>query len=475
MIGRTHEIEDLQRAYDSDQSEFVAVYGRRRVGKTFLINEHFHGRYAFHATGIESGSKREQLESFWESLKRQGLPKCRRPQTWIRAFAALEDLLDAQPNGKKVVFLDELPWFDSHKSGFLKAFESFWNGWCSLRKDILLVICGSATTWIVQKVLRARGGLHNRVTRQIPLAPFTLAECEEYAAYKKLNFDRQQLMECYMAFGGVAYYWSLLRPGLSVAQNFDQLFFGASTEMRDEYTKIFAALFKTERRHLAVVRLLGSHKIGMTRDEIAAKMDAISGGDLSTCLDELEHCGFIRKFSPIGKIKKGAVYQLIDNYVLFYYEFLEHRAGNDDRYWTHHYREPKLNSWRGRAFERVCFWHIPQIKSALGISGIAADIYSWRGRDVESQRMIQIDMVIERADNTISLCEMKYANGDFELKEEESRNLSRRSDGLSGAFGRRKAIQTVLVTTSGLRPNKYAGCIQHVVTADRLFVPTSYC
>jgi len=471
MIGRIHEIEDLQRAYDSDQSEFVAVYGRRRVGKTFLINEHFHGRFAFHATGIESGSKREQLESFWESIKRQGLPKCRRPQSWIQAFAALEDLLAAQPEGKKVVFLDELPWFDSHKSGFLRAFESFWNGWCSLRKDILLVVCGSATTWIVKKILRSRGGLHNRVTRQMPLSPFTLAECEEYAAYKKLNFDRQQLLECYMAFGGVAYYWSLLRAGLSAAQNFDQLFFGASTEMRDEYAKIFAALFKSERRHLAVVRLLGSHKLGMTRDEIAGEVGTVSGGDLSTCLDELEHCGFIRKFSPVGKIKKGSVYQLIDNYILFYYEFLEHRTGNDERYWTHHYREPKLNSWRGRAFERVCFWHIPQIKAALGISGIAADVYSWRGKDAESQRTIQIDMVIDRADNTVNLCEMKYANGDFELKEEEVRNLSRRVDGLSGAFAHRKAIQLVLVTTGGLKANKHAGYVQHVVTADRLFAP----
>lgn len=472
MVGRIHEIEDLQRAYDSDQSEFVAVYGRRRIGKTFLINEFFHGRYAFHATGVESGSKREQLESFWEALKKQGLSNCRRPQSWIKAFSLLEDLLATLPEGKKVVFLDELPWFDSHKSGFLRAFESFWNGWCSLRKDILLVVCGSATTWIVKKVLRSRGGLHNRVTRQMPLAPFTLAECEEYAAYKKLGFNRQQLLECYMAFGGVAYYWSILRPGLSAAQNFDLMFFGASTEMRDEYAKIFTALFKTEHRHVAVIRMLGTRKAGMTREEIAERLGTVSGGDLSACLEELDHCGFIRKFSPVGKIKKGSVYQLIDNYILFYFEFLEHRTGNDDQYWTHHYREPKLNAWRGRAFERVCFWHIPQLKAALGISGIAADVYSWRGKESETGRPVQIDMVIERADNTVSLCEMKHALGEFELKEDEALNISRRQQSLSEAFRNRKAIQTVLVTNNGLRRNKYAGDIQHVVTVDQLFAPT---
>ena len=475
MIGRVSEMADLQRAYDSDQSEFVAVYGRRRVGKTFLINEFFHGRYAFHATGLESGGRREQLESFWEALKKQGLAKCRRPQTWIKAFSELEDLLASLPDGKKVVFLDELPWFDSHKSGFLRAFEAFWNGWCSLRKDILLVICGSATTWIVKKILQARGGLYNRVTRQIPLGPFTLAECEEFAAYKKLDFNRQQLLECYMAFGGVAYYWSLLRAGLSAAQNFDLLFFGASSEMREEYERIFASLFKTERRHVAVIRLLGTRKAGLTRDEIAGRMDTVSGGDLTACLDDLEHCGFIRKFSPVGKVKKGAVYQLIDNYILFYFEFLERREGNDERYWTHHYREPKLNSWRGRAFERVCFWHIPQIKAALGISGIAADVYSWLGEDSETRRPVQVDMVIERADNTISLCEMKYAGGEFELKEDEARNIRRRTDCLSEAMKNRKAIQTVLVTPHGLKRNRHADGIQQVVTADRLFVPSAYC
>ena len=476
MIGRLSETSDLLKAMESDQSEFVAVYGRRRIGKTFLINEIFHNNYAFHAAGIESGSKREQLESFWESMKKQGLPKCKRPQSWIKAFSLLEDLLSSLPDEKKVVFLDELPWFDTHKSGFLRAFENFWNGWCSLRKDIVLIICGSATTWIVKNILRARGGLHNRVTRQIPLAPFTLAECEEYAAYKKLNFNRQQLLECYMALGGVAYYWSLLRPGLSAAQNFDALFFGRSTEMRDEYKTIFRSLFKSESKHMSVIRTLGTRKIGMTRDELLATLGESSGGDISTCLEELESCGFIRRYNPIGKSKKGAVYQLIDSYVLFYFEFLAHRTGNDEKYWTHHYSTPATNTWRGLAFERVCFWHIPQIKAALGISGIASDVYSWRGPSADPRaKTAQVDMAIERADNTISICEIKFATGDYELKKDESRKIENQVESLSAALKRQRAVQTVLITPVGLKANLYSGTIQHVVTADRLFAPESYC
>ena len=253
MIGRENEIRELRRRFASEESEFVAIYGRRRIGKTFLVNEVFNGNFAFHHAGMEKANKRTQLESFRETLRRQGLAKCRVLRTWVQAFSMLQDLLDAKGEGKKVVFLDELPWFDTPRSGFLPAFEQFWNAWACLRKDILLVICGSATSWIVKKVLRNRGGLHNRVTRQLPIRPFTLAECSQYADYKRLGFDRQQILECYMAFGGVAYYWSLLEEGKSAAQNFDSLFFGESAELRLEFENVFRSLFKNPTRHFAII------------------------------------------------------------------------------------------------------------------------------------------------------------------------------------------------------------------------------
>ncbi len=253
MIGRTEEIRQLRRAYESDDSEFVAVYGRRRIGKTYLVNEVFCGSFSFHAVGMEKGTKREQLTAFREELKSQGWANCPKLTSWIVAFSELSKMLESRPQSKKVVFLDELPWFDSPCSGFLPAFEHFWNGWACLRKDVLLVVCGSATTWIVNKVLNSRGGLHNRVTRQIPLKPFTLRECEEFAAYKKLGFTRLQIVECYMAIGGVAYYWNLLQDGMSVAQNFDSLFFGEREEMRREFGRVFASLFKSPTMHMAIV------------------------------------------------------------------------------------------------------------------------------------------------------------------------------------------------------------------------------
>lgn len=470
MIGRTEEIKVIRAAYESDHSEFVAVYGRRRVGKTFLVNEVFNYRFAFHAAGIEDGSRKMQLAAFRESLKRQGYPKCPRLTSWISAFAELATMLEGLPTGRKVVFLDELPWFDTPCSGFLKAFEHFWNEWATSRKDVLLVICGSATTWIVNKILRSRGGLHNRVTRQIPLVPFTLKECEAFAEYKNLGFDRRQVMECYMTFGGVAYYWSILQEGQSAAQNIDRLFFGVADEMRNEFARLFSSLFKSSTRHVEIVRLLGRRKAGMTRDEIIESTGEKSSGDVSQCLEELVQCGFLVNTHPIRRKKKGSVYRLVDPYVLFYFRFVETWRGNDKMHWTHNYHAPAVNSWRGEAFERVCLLHADQIKKAIGIQGIESNVFSWRWRSPDAgERGVQVDMLIDRADGIVDLCEIKYCEDRYLLDKEEDEKIRHRAEVFRRESGVRKAVQTILIVSHGVANSKYLGNIQVVVDGVSLF------
>lgn len=470
MIGRTEEIKIIRAAYESNHSEFVAVYGRRRVGKTFLVNEVFNYRFAFHAAGIEDGSRKMQLAAFRESLKRQGYPKCPRLTSWISAFAELATMLEGLPTGRKVVFLDELPWFDTPCSGFLKAFEHFWNEWATSRKDVLLVICGSAPTWIVNKILRSRGGLHNRVTRQIPLAPFTLKECEAFAEYKNLGFDRRQVMECYMTFGGVAYYWSILQEGQSAAQNIDRLFFGVADEMRNEFARLFSSLFKSSTRHVEIVRLLGRRKAGMTRDEIIESTGEKSSGDVSQCLEELVQCGFLVNTHPIRRKKKGSVYRLVDPYVLFYFRFVETWRGNDKMHWTHNYHAPAVNSWRGEAFERVCLLHADQIKKAIGIQGIESNVFSWRWRSPDAgERGVQVDMLIDRADGIVDLCEIKYCEDRYLLDKEEDEKIRHRAEVFRRESGVRKAVQTILIVSHGVANSKYLGNIQVVVDGVSLF------
>ena len=472
MIGRRQEIERLRRAYESPQSEFVVVYGRRRIGKTFLVNEMFGGRYAFQHAGVENVGMKEQLAYFRDSLLRAGHRKCPRLSNWREAFYELATFLESCSQARKVVFLDEVPWLDTAKSGFLSALEHFWNGWACLRKDVLLIICGSATSWVVNEVLAARGGLYDRVTIPLAMSPFTLHECAEYARWKGLPFDPLQILECYMALGGVAYYWSLLEPQMSAAQNINALFFVRNALLRDEFDRLFASLFKRTDKYVQIVDLLSAKAGGLTRDELLSAMPSPCGGEISRYLRELEECGFVLRCNVFGTIKKGAIYKLIDNFVLFHRQFLGVRKGEDESFWLTSYATPQVNVWRGLSFERVCFGHVRQIKAALGISGIRTDAYSWRAKSDggDARNDAQIDLLVERADRTINICELKYSGEDeYSFTRDERDKLHRRGRMFVEATNTKKSVCYVLVTTTGLRRNEYAGSVQAVVTLDDLF------
>ena len=470
MIGRKHEIQQLKCAYDSNQSEFVAVYGRRRIGKTYLIAESFDNRFAFHHTGLKEGGTKRQLEHFRLSLRQQGYYDCPRIKDWLEAFFELERFLDGDKSERKVVFLDEVPWLDTPRSGFISALEAFWNGWASFRKDIVLVICGSATSWIVKNIIRNKGGLYNRVRTRIKLFPFTLAECESYANSElHLGYGRREIMECYMALGGVAYYWSLLTRGLSPAQNFDALFFGPQDGLRMEYDELYRSLFRNPMRYMEVVELLGKKRIGYTRDEIIRGLGTGSGGDVTRILDNLEECGFVRKYMPSDHGRNGGMYQLVDNYTLFYFSFVKGNGVRDGEFWKASVGEGRLNAWRGFAFERVCLAHVAQIKAALGISGVKTEAYSLRVSPDENGRGAQIDLLIDRRDGIVNLCEMKYSNGKYVITSDEAERLRNRIEVARKLFGNKRTIHLTMITQDGIVQSPNSWDVQSVVTLDDLF------
>ena len=470
MIGRKHEIEQLIDVYETGQSEFVAVYGRRRIGKTFLITEAFGNRFAFHHTGLREGGTKKQLEQFRLSLRQQGYYDCPRIKDWLEAFFELERFLEKSPAQRKVVFLDEIPWLDTPRSGFLSALESFWNGWAVFRKDIVLVVCGSATSWIVKNIIRNKGGLYNRVRTRIKLFPFTLAECESYANSElHLGYGRREIMECYMALGGVAYYWSLLRRGLSPAQNFDALFFGPQDGLRTEYDELYRSLFRNPLRYMEVVELLGTRRTGYTRDEMIRGLGAVSGGDLTKILADLEECGFVRKYMPSGHGKNGGVYQLVDGYTLFYFSFVKGNSARDGDFWQHSVGDGRLNAWRGFAFERVCLAHVAQVKAALGISGVRTEAYSLRISPDENGRGAQIDLLIDRRDGIVNLCEMKYANGKYSITVDESERIRNRIEAARKLFGKNRTIHLTMITQDGIIRSPNSWDVQSVITLDDLF------
>ena len=464
MIARFDEQVVLRRAANSDESEFVAVYGRRRVGKTYLVRETFDGEFTFTHAGVARAGMARQLQAFRSALKESGHEQCPRLTNWLDAFDELKVVVKAQPSArKKILFIDEMPWMDTPKSGFVPALEHFWNSWASARKDILLIVCGSATSWIINKVIRDKGGLHGRVTEQILVAPFTLKECEEYAKSRGIEWTRRQIAEMYMVFGGVPYYWRHLLRGMSPAQNIDQLFFAENGSLRGEFEELYGSLFRRKEPYVDIVTALGRRKAGMSRDELVEMTSIANGGRLSTYLEELEQCGFIRRFDAVGKRSKDAVYQLVDCFTLFHFRFAAENVRKEPDFWSRSLGTPVHDVWAGLAFERLCLLHRRQLKEALRIGGVSANICSWRGKDA------QIDLIIDRNDGIIDICEMKYSGGPYALDAEEWGKIARRRSALREAVGMRKAIHVVMVTAYGLVSNAWANEVKFQLTLDDLF------
>lgn len=469
MVGRKKELRTLQGLLESSESEFAVLYGRRRIGKTYLVNEALGGSFAFHHAGLREGNTRKQLDAFRLALRQQGHFACPRLGDWLEAFFELENFLEQSPKSRKVVFLDELPWMDTPKSGFLTALESFWNGWACLRKDIVLVACGSATSWVVRNIVRNSGGLYNRVRTRIRLQPFTLGECLEYANSElHLGYSKRDVAECYMALGGVAYYWSVLEKGKSPAQNIDALFFGEQDGLRGEYDELYRSVFRHPDSYWKIVEALGGRRDGLTRDELLAKTGVTSNGTFSRCLSDLEECGFVRRYLPSAEGRNGGLFQLVDSFTLFYRRFVLGRTQRGGDYWQSVLTEGAKNEWRGFAFERLCLWHVPQIKAALGIAGVHVEAYSWRG-SAQDGRQAQIDLLLDRRDGIVNVCEMKYSRKPYVIDADEADRLARRVESFRDRFGSGRSIHLTMITSNGLEHNAYSHSVQSEVTLDDLF------
>ncbi|MBQ9010329.1 MAG: AAA family ATPase [Clostridia bacterium] len=473
LIGRDAEVARLLQASQKTDAQLVAVYGRRRVGKTYLIRETFKGRFLFQYAGIYQGTKREQLSAFYQALLDSGLsPDSPFPQNWMEAFQLLKKLIQASTQQEKILFIDELSWMDSPKSDLMKALEHFWNAWASAQKHLMLIVCSSATSWMLRKVIHNKGGLYNRLTYRLRLNPFSLHQCKEYSQHEKLAFSDTQMMELYMILGGIPYYWNLLEKGLSVAQNVDLLFFSEDAPLKNEYAYLFSSIFRAPKDYLLIIEALSQKRKGLTRNEILEASHLTGSGIFSQRLEELESCGFIREYHAFGKTTKGSLYQLMDPLVLFYHHFLRRKTG-DPSFWSHQLNTPAMNTWAGLAFELLCLLHTEQIKKKLGISGILTDVASFScvANTEAGIRGSQIDLLISRADRTINLLEMKYTNGPYTLSKSDLESLKRKASDFRRETGTRSAIHLTMVTPYGLENNSYAGEIHSQITGDDLFQP----
>lgn len=471
IVGRKKEIEQLLSIYDKSEPAFVAITGRRRVGKTFLIRETFKNKITFELTGIQDASKEEQLTNFAFAFQ-QYYPEnteFKKPKDWIEAFHQLATVLKRKKEAKNIVFLDELPWLGSRKSGFLKGLSFFWNSYAS-KENILLIVCGSAASWIVEKILNNKGGLHNRITSLIHLEPFTLGESEAFCESRNIKLDRNHILQIYMVMGGIPMYLNQLQPGLSAIQNLQHICFERTGFLFAEFDRLFASLFINHENHVEIIRALAIKRKGLTRKEVIQNTSLTNGGMLSKILRELDQSGFIQIYGGYGKKTKDSLYRLTDPFSLFYLSFMEKLGPNSKQDLTKLSDLPTWRSWNGYAYENISLMHIDQIKKALGIHGISTSMSSFVSREVDGIPGAQIDLLIERGDQSINICEIKYSEEPYILPKSEVNKIDARKLSFKYHTKTKKHLFTTLITTH--QPVKNALVLNHidqVVDLDNLF------
>lgn len=469
MIGRRKELDDLAEYCQSGKAELVCVYGRRRVGKTYLMENAFGGEFAFSATGSEDKRGRTQLKVFHSALREFGCRERAVPSDWFEAFERLKAMLESDDTvrsreGRRVVFLDEFPWFATKRSDFLYAFADFWNRWASKQDDVMVIVCGSATSWIVKNLFENTGSLYNRVTRQMYIAPFDLYEVEQMAESLRLGWGRDAILQCYMVFGGLPYYINMLDRRKSFAQNIDALCLDVRAPLRREVPHLMEATLGESPLHRSILRALSASKAGIRRKDLAESIAGSKSGTLKRALDDLEKCGYIRKYKNRYEDRKPTVYQIIDPFLLFSFRFIE---GKEQSSWQELAGTQAYYAWRGNAFEIACLCHIQQLKHAIGISAVQTECFPWMSS--ESEPGAQVDLVIERADKVTNLCEMKYTDGEFAIDKEYEEDLRRKRRVFQSESGTTDAVLLTMVSAHGLKENTHSWDIAATVTADDLF------
>lgn len=486
IIGRRKEQTIFAKAFESQESSFIAVYGRRRIGKTYLVKNYFEQKgLFFQLAGIQEATLEIQLQNFAIEFsdhfnKGKVVP---RPKDWFSAFQSLRKEIEKIPKTTKVIlFFDELPWLSTPRSRFLQALEHLWNRYLSSMPNVILIVCGSAASWMIDNIIHHKGGLHGRVTLEIRLLPFSLSETEEFMNAKGIHLDRKQLIELYMCLGGVAKYLSYLEKGKSVAQLIGELCFTYNAPLIAEFHKLYRSLFNQYEDHEQIVSVLAKVHSGLSYQEIAKATRISAGGTLSQRLEDLKQSGFIAEVPLFGKSKKDYLYLLIDEYSLFYLTWnagvssLDLQEKGPD-YWMKQRNTQAWKIWTGLAFERLCLKHIEGIKSALGLSGVHTQTSTWKYSAPKSQTAIpenagcEIDMLIDRADACINLCEMKYYSDEFEIDKEYAQKLRQKKECFERITQTKKSTFITLITSYGVKHNAhFLAHVDQEITMDALFL-----
>jgi uncharacterized protein len=484
LVGRKKEINILNQMLNSGKAEFLALYGRRRIGKTYLIREFFKQKDVlfFNATGAKEGTLLEQLTHFTEQLSKifYGNAELKVGKSWDETFNKLTKALETgvHKNQKIVLFFDELPWMATKNSRLLSALDYYWNQHWSNNSNIKLIICGSSSSWIIRKIIKNKGGLHNRITERMVLEPFNLRDTQQFLEQSGVKLNREQILLIYMAMGGVPYYLSKVKRGLSAAQVIESLAFTKQAFLLEEFEHLFPALFDDGEIYMEIVKQIGRYREGIGQRKLLEKLGkTLLGGGGIKKLRELEEAGFIESFKPLLHRKKGIYYRLLDEYLIFYLQWINpirdtlQNQSLEPGNWQSIQNTPAWYSWSGYAFEAICYKHLTQIRQKLRIAPNAI-AGSWRfsPRKNPEKYGAQIDLLFDRKDQAMTICEIKYSIAPYILTKEDVAALNRKVEVFRSRTRIKKQIFLVMVAVAGIKNNYYADDIlSGIVTLDDLF------
>jgi uncharacterized protein len=457
MVGRKEQITTMTELLRLEKSYFVAVTGRRRVGKTYLIDEVFKANMCFRVTGIQDGSQRTQIVNFIQKLAEySNIPIVSIPANWQEVFILLKKYLESLPKNKKqVIFIDELPWMATVRSGFVQLLAHLWNDYLSKNKHFILAICGSATSWITKKIINDTGGFHNRITHHIHLPPFTLSETRSFLLSKKIKLSDSEVTELYMTLGGIPYYLDLIHKGESATTAIDRLCFNEGGLLKSEYNHLYKALFDNSANHESIVSALAKTKTGLTRSELSKKSKVATGGPFTRTMEDLVLSGFVIEQLPFGKIKQGTLYRLNDEFSIFHHRFISPNKKAGKGIWHEIAKTQSYKIWLGYAFEALCFRHLTQLKRALGIGQTYTEVSSFSKPGTAKNEGLQIDLVLDRADKSVNLCECKYYSESFEITKQYAATLDKRKELFREYTGTKKNVFTTLVCNTTVKKTEY--------------------
>jgi AAA+ ATPase superfamily predicted ATPase len=463
FIGRKVEIAQLTALIDLPRPSIAVIYGRRRVGKSELIRHVTQGKNVLSFEGLEGQPKHKQIKNFLFQLSAQSNIREKNISDWPDALILLRTLTQ---DGQWIIILDEFQWMANYQNELVSVIKMIWEKYLSQNPDLTLILCGSIASFMKSKVLKS-SALYGRTDYELNLHELNLSEISEFFPGK----GSDEVIDTAMLVGGIPKYLELISEYPSLYDALEPLAFSQDGFFKTEYDRLFASHFGKKPIFMKIIQTLATNPYGLTTGKLAKEMQVASGGTLCHQLDDLESAGFLHSIIPFDKPEGSKLrkYILMDAYVRFYHSIIRGSMKETTPPNTQFHAimsSPRYAAWAGMAFEFLCMRHHKEISRILGFHGIPYTAGPFFQRKTLDTPGVQIDLLFERSDKILVLCEMKYllASVPGDIIDQVNRKVS----ALQEKYPGRTILKVLLTKTGSTETVAKKGYFFRIIRADEL-------